>query len=168
MREFEALPPQEIAPWFKSLTDEWLGRISGLFDKTPQVRKAKMRIYLRWRIGLVLVCDHTSFVLASSSQVGAGTFEVFLLSESKRWSLLSTQEQLRWRLVHWLEEGSKVVEPLLPEVALPVLVLAGSEDHVLPSVDEAGRLYDIIPTCQQVCSGSCYRYSLSLVHTWMR
>eukprot|EP00752_Nemacystus_decipiens_P017563 g15738.t1 len=95
MREFEALPPQEIAPWFKSLTDEWLGRISGLFDKTPQ-------------------------------------------------------EQLQWRLENWLGEGSKVVEPLLPEATLPVLVLAGSEDHMLPSVDEAGRLYDIIPTCQQV------------------
>lgn len=67
--------------------------------------------------------------------------------------LICTQEQLRWRLENWLEEGSKVVEPLLPEVTLPVLVLAGSEDHMLPSVDEAGRLYDIIPTCQQVCSG---------------
>lgn len=45
-----------------------------------------------------------------------------------------------------------MVEPLLPEVTLPVLVLAGSEDHMLPSVDEAARLYDMIPTCQQVCS----------------
>lgn len=63
------------------------------------------------------------------------------------------QEQLRWRLVRWLEEGSKVVEPLLQELTLPVLVLAGSEDHMLPSVDEAARLNDIIPTCQQVCSG---------------
>lgn len=44
-----------------------------------------------------------------------------------------------------------MVEPLLPEVTLPVLVLAGSEDHMLPSVDEAARLYDMIPTCQQVC-----------------
>ncbi|CAM9346722.1 unnamed protein product, partial [Pylaiella littoralis] len=93
--ELEALPPQEVAPWFKALTDEWLGRIASLFDKTPQ-------------------------------------------------------EQLRWRLVRWLEEGSKVVEPLLQELTLPVLVLAGSEDHMLPSVDEAARLNDIIPTCQQI------------------
>lgn len=64
------------------------------------------------------------------------------------------QEQLRWRLIHWLEEGSKVVEPLLQNLNLPVLVLAGSEDHMLPSVDEATRLNGIIPTCQQVCSGN--------------
>lgn len=67
---------------------------------------------------------------------------------------INPQEHLRWRLIHWLEEGSKVVEPLLVELTLPVLVLAGSEDHMLPSVDEAARLNDIIPTCQQVCSGN--------------
>ncbi|CAM9122589.1 unnamed protein product, partial [Hapterophycus canaliculatus] len=95
MQEFEALPPQEVAAWFKSKTDEWSGRISTLFGKT-------------------------------------------------------TQEQLQWRLIHWLEEGSKIVEPLLQELTLPVVVLAGSEDRMLPSVDEAARLNDLIPSCQPI------------------
>ncbi|CAM9512475.1 unnamed protein product [Ectocarpus sp. 4 AP-2014] len=60
------------------------------------------------------------------------------------------QHQLKWRLTHWLDEGSKVVEERLQELTLPVLVLAGSEDHMLPSAEEAARLYDLIPTCQQV------------------
>ncbi|CAM9137683.1 unnamed protein product [Ectocarpus fasciculatus] len=60
------------------------------------------------------------------------------------------QHQLQWRLTHWLDEGSKVVEARLQELTLPVLVLAGSEDHMLPSAEEAARLYNLIPTCQQV------------------
>lgn len=65
---------------------------------------------------------------------------------------LVLQKQLQWRLVHWLDEGSKIVEPLLPELTLPVVVLAGSEDHILPSIDEAARLDTLIPTCQPVRS----------------
>lgn len=65
---------------------------------------------------------------------------------------LDLQENLKWRLKHWLGEGSTRVEPLLGEIRMPVLVLAGSEDHMLPSVDEAERLSDLIPTCQKVRS----------------
>lgn len=39
LSELEALPPQEVAPWFKALTDEWLGHIAGLFDKMSQVQR---------------------------------------------------------------------------------------------------------------------------------
>lgn len=42
------------------------------------------------------------------------------------------------------------MEPLLRQVSLPVLVLAGSEDHMLPSLEEAERLSSLIPSCQQV------------------
>ncbi|CAM9185787.1 unnamed protein product, partial [Sphacelaria rigidula] len=94
MREFEALPPQEVPVRLKDLADEWLGLTMGLFSGTAQ-------------------------------------------------------ETLRWRLKHWLGEGTQEVEPLLCEITLPVLVLAGGEDHILPSVDEAERLSHLIPSCQK-------------------
>lgn len=42
------------------------------------------------------------------------------------------------------------MESLLEDIHSPVLVLAGGEDHILPSVDEAVRLSEVIPKCQQV------------------
>lgn len=76
------------------------------------------------------------------------------------------QEQLQWRLAHWLESGSKLVEPLLREVSVPVLVLAGSEDHMLPSATEAARLSDLIPTCQQVRANSHLEADVSILCRW--
>lgn len=37
MREFEALPPQEVPVRLKDLADEWLGLTMGLFSGTAQV-----------------------------------------------------------------------------------------------------------------------------------
>ncbi|CAN0038923.1 unnamed protein product, partial [Choristocarpus tenellus] len=57
---------------------------------------------------------------------------------------------LRWRISQWLQAGVDRVGPLLQKVALPVLVLAGSEDHMLPSITEAERLEKVMPNCQVV------------------
>ncbi|CAM9164283.1 unnamed protein product, partial [Discosporangium mesarthrocarpum] len=60
------------------------------------------------------------------------------------------QESLRWRITQWLQAGVDRVGPLLQNLDLPVLVLAGSEDHMLPSVKEAQRLEAVVPNCHAV------------------
>jgi len=58
---------------------------------------------------------------------------------------------LRWRLAEWLEEGSAAVtDELLSSLDLPALVVAGEADEALPSLEEAFRLEEILPSAKVV------------------
>ncbi|CAM9851569.1 unnamed protein product, partial [Phaeothamnion confervicola] len=59
-------------------------------------------------------------------------------------------ESLRWRLTHWLQAGSDVVLPSLHTVMVPVVVVAGAEDRMLPSAEEAARLEAALPLCEAI------------------
>ncbi|CAI7807247.1 unnamed protein product [Closterium sp. NIES-53] len=56
---------------------------------------------------------------------------------------LLPQATLEWKL-HLLESGSAFTEPLLPSVRAPTLIIAGSDDQLLPSKEESGRLQKIL------------------------
>eukprot|EP00752_Nemacystus_decipiens_P012922 g11436.t1 len=57
---------------------------------------------------------------------------------------------LRWRIQNWLAAGQGRVERGLGDMKVPVLVIAGSADRLLPSVDEAERLTNLIPGCRSM------------------
>ncbi|CAI5949771.1 unnamed protein product [Closterium sp. NIES-64] len=56
---------------------------------------------------------------------------------------LLPQATLEWKL-HLLETGSAFTEPLLPSIRAPTLIIAGSDDQLLPSKEESGRLQEIL------------------------
>ena len=61
-----------------------------------------------------------------------------------------SQGTFRWRLSEWLDKGCAYMASRLHELKecrpdFRTLVIAGEEDHVLPSVDEAERLASILP-----------------------
>jgi pimeloyl-ACP methyl ester carboxylesterase len=57
-------------------------------------------------------------------------------------------DSLRFRLKNWLKDGARFVNPRLKNLQVPVLVLAGEEDRMLPSTEEADRLQGLIPMCE--------------------
>ncbi|CAM9623563.1 unnamed protein product [Ectocarpus fasciculatus] len=57
---------------------------------------------------------------------------------------------LRWRIQNWLAAGQGRVERGLADMKVPVVVVAGSADRLLPSVDEAERLKNLIPGCRSM------------------
>ena len=57
-------------------------------------------------------------------------------------------ETLRFRLEEWLERGSRLVSPRLPDLAVPTLVLVGTSDRLLPSQAEGRRLGKLLPSVQ--------------------
>ncbi|CAM9453397.1 unnamed protein product [Chrysoparadoxa australica] len=59
-------------------------------------------------------------------------------------------ETLRWRLRYWLGSGCAKVDDKLADVKVPVTVIAGTADRMLPSVEEARRLASLIPVCNTV------------------
>jgi len=58
-----------------------------------------------------------------------------------------SQHSLRWRISEWLENGVKQVNPYLHHIRVPVMVIAGDGDRLLPSKIEAQRLRKIISDC---------------------
>ncbi|CAM9671076.1 unnamed protein product [Ascophyllum nodosum] len=59
-------------------------------------------------------------------------------------------ETLRWRIQNWLSAGQGRVERELEHMKIPVTVIVGSDDRLLPSVQEARRLEALIPGCRTV------------------
>ncbi|CAM9762041.1 unnamed protein product [Ectocarpus sp. 4 AP-2014] len=57
---------------------------------------------------------------------------------------------LRWRIQNWLAAGQGRVERGLADMKVPVVVVAGSADRLLPSVKEAERLKSLIPGCRSM------------------
>ncbi|CAM9570420.1 unnamed protein product [Hapterophycus canaliculatus] len=55
---------------------------------------------------------------------------------------------LRWRIQNWLSAGQGRVDRGLADMQVPVVVLAGSADRLLPSTKEAERLKSLIPGCR--------------------
>ncbi|CAM9923584.1 unnamed protein product [Sphacelaria rigidula] len=70
------------------------------------------------------------------------------------WSMVSEVSDnlppatLRWRIQNWLAVGQGRVEKDLPTMKVPVVIIAGSADRLLPSPEEAARLKKIIPGCR--------------------
>lgn len=62
---------------------------------------------------------------------------------------------LEWRLKKWLTLGSSVVNHKLSKVSLPVYVIAGTVDRLLPSYQEGKRLKEEIPACEVFFAGKC-------------
>lgn len=62
---------------------------------------------------------------------------------------------LEWRLKKWLALGSSVVNHKLSKVKLPVYVIAGTVDRLLPSYQEGKRLKEEIPGCEVFFAGEC-------------
>ncbi|CAI5523172.1 unnamed protein product, partial [Closterium sp. Naga37s-1] len=60
---------------------------------------------------------------------------------------LLPQATLEWKL-HLLETGSAFTEPLLSSIRAPTLIIAGSDDQLLPSKEEAARLQEILTTAK--------------------
>jgi len=58
-----------------------------------------------------------------------------------------TPETIQWRAEQWLLKGSNYVEPLLKDIQVPVLAIAGEKDRLLPSVAEVRRLKKNLPQC---------------------
>ncbi|CAN0422319.1 unnamed protein product [Pylaiella littoralis] len=57
---------------------------------------------------------------------------------------------LRWRIQNWLAVGQGRVERGLGDIKIPVVVIAGSADRLLPSSNEAERLRNLIPGCRSM------------------
>ncbi|CBJ48930.1 conserved unknown protein [Ectocarpus siliculosus] len=57
---------------------------------------------------------------------------------------------LRWRIQNWLAAGQGRVERGLADMKVPVVIVAGSADRLLPSVNEAERLKNLIPGCRSM------------------
>ncbi|CAN0422290.1 unnamed protein product [Pylaiella littoralis] len=57
---------------------------------------------------------------------------------------------LRWRIQNWLAVGQGRVEKGLGDMKVPVVVIAGSADRLLPSSNEAERLKNLIPGCRSM------------------
>jgi len=59
------------------------------------------------------------------------------------------QETLKFRVEQWLQEGKRTVKDAnLRTVNTPVLLLAGGQDALLPSAEEAHRLAALLPAAQ--------------------
>ncbi|CAI5495157.1 unnamed protein product [Closterium sp. Naga37s-1] len=77
------------------------------------------------------------------------------------------QETLEWKL-DLLEEGSAAVEPVLKDIKHTTLIVAGGEDQMLPSEEEAKRLHKEMAACTTVvkqCPNS--GHTLLLVSAWL-
>lgn len=59
-------------------------------------------------------------------------------------------ELLEHRVSEWLTIGVPVISQRLPEIDLPTLVVAGREDALMPSEEEAKRLVDILPNAKSL------------------
>ena len=56
-------------------------------------------------------------------------------------------ETLKFRLSQWLPTGSQFVNQRLDQIRVPTLVVAGSDDNMLPSKSEGARLSKNIKNC---------------------
>lgn len=59
-------------------------------------------------------------------------------------------EVVSLRVGQWLPVGSSVVNPRLSTLNVPTLVIAGEDDVMLPSKQEANRLVDVMPNCTKL------------------
>ena len=59
-------------------------------------------------------------------------------------------ETLEHRIKQWLAVGTMVVNPRLSKIHVKTLVVAGTEDRMLPTKEEAQRLIKSIPNCTKV------------------
>lgn len=60
---------------------------------------------------------------------------------------------IRHRLDKLLLPGAKKVLSGVENVSVPVLLLAGDKDNLLPSSEETRRLYELLPNCKRVVAG---------------
>ncbi|KAL1521297.1 hypothetical protein AB1Y20_020966 [Prymnesium parvum] len=82
--------------------------------------------------------------VALSAMLGVARGPQFAIGELLRVQIFSADD-LAFRLSHWLEAGAAAVEEYLPRVDVPMLLIAGENDRLLPSVDEARRLMAMWP-----------------------
>mmetsp|Transcript_3892 Transcript_3892/g.8491 ORF Transcript_3892/g.8491 Transcript_3892/m.8491 type:complete len:726 (-) Transcript_3892:55-2232(-) len=54
-------------------------------------------------------------------------------------------DTIEFRVGQWLPVGCSVVNPRLETLDVPTLVIAGQDDNMLPTKDEAKRLVDVMP-----------------------
>jgi hypothetical protein len=59
-------------------------------------------------------------------------------------------DMLEHRVTRWLTVGTQVVNPRLSELKLPVLIVAGEDDRLMPSKQEAVRLSKILPRSEKL------------------
>ena len=55
---------------------------------------------------------------------------------------------LEHRVTEWLDVGTAIINPRLGDLDLPVLVVAGQEDNLMPSANEAKRLEKTLARCE--------------------
>ena len=57
---------------------------------------------------------------------------------------------LEHRVIKWLLAGTSAVNARLPQIEVPTLVIAGEQDRLMPSLQEANRLVEIMPNAEKL------------------
>jgi len=106
---------------------------------------------------MALVPDRSQFQKILSMLLGIDVTSMgvndALQSARDGFSLLEERlppEVVQLRVGQWLPVGSAVVNPRLQSLNVSTLVIAGEDDVMLPSKQEAERLVDIMPNCNKL------------------
>eukprot|EP00613_Pedinella_sp_CCMP2098_P035782 CAMPEP_0171813486 /NCGR_PEP_ID=MMETSP0991-20121206/79240_1 /TAXON_ID=483369 /ORGANISM="non described non described, Strain CCMP2098" /LENGTH=721 /DNA_ID=CAMNT_0012427069 /DNA_START=131 /DNA_END=2297 /DNA_ORIENTATION=+ len=159
---FNSSPWGQAGPLLASLPTS---RLRDLFPTPVQSLIPPLSVYsaVAGAVLALTVPDTTQVVRSTrnifNEIIGGGGSEVSSRAEKQSQQLFDTldslatrlgPETLQFRLNYWLKDGCEDVNPKLSMLAnkVPVLVLAGEEDRMLPSSQEASRLLSILgKTC---------------------
>ena len=116
---------------------------------------------------MALVPDRSQFQKIVSLLLGidvrkAGMRDV-LESTRDGFSLLEERlppDVIQLRVGQWLPVGSAVVNPRLQSLNVKTLVIAGEDDTMLPSKEEADRLVETMPSCKKLIVRGAGHYVL--------
>lgn len=124
---------------------QWLLRAGRLLSSAPPVAYESLgaTAFLGLIPDLGQVHQVLQELLSSPSSFTQGTGRE-IVTELVGMSSALPSATLKWRLSNWLAAAEPVVNAGLEKIRAPVTVLAGTADRLLPSVQEARRIQNIL------------------------